>query len=172
MENKDLGCTSWHFIPFLPNVLSAINVGFAQCGLDWLLFLMWVFDVSVLCVVRFSIKTLLTLVWYIIASGLQEEPFDQQARNASLLYTFPQWSARPLKGLAVGVSHNAFSHRETSSQHEQGRNVARVWERLSGLREGVMDQRAWSRDRRKEGVCTEGSRVSLKQMEFLFGFTF
>lgn len=31
--------------------------------------------------------------------------------------------------------------------------------------EGVTDQRAWSREERKEGVCTEGSRVSLKQME-------
>lgn len=29
----------------------------------------------------------------ILASGSQEEPFDRQARNASLLYTFPQWSA-------------------------------------------------------------------------------
>ena len=90
----------------------------------------------------------LWLVCNIFASGSQEEPFDgQQARNPSLLYTFT--SAQPLKGLAVGISHNAFSHRETSSQHEQGRNVARVWERLSGWREGVTDQRAWSGEGRK-----------------------
>ncbi len=92
---------------------------------------------------------------------------SQRGTQASF-YTLPQWSARPLKGQAVGISHNAFSHRETSSQHEQGRNVARVWERPSGWREEVTDQRAWSRKGRKEGVCTEGSRVSLKQMEFMF----
>ena len=46
--------------------------------------------------------------------------------------TLPQWSAQPLKGPAVGISHNACSQRETSSQHEQGRNVARVWEQPFG----------------------------------------
>lgn len=84
---------------------------------------------------------------YILASGLQKELFDQVAGTAGLVYTLV--SAWPLKGLVVEISHNAFSHRETSSQHEQGRNVARVWERPSGWREGVTAQRTWSR--RKEG---------------------
>lgn len=50
--------------------------------------------------------------------------------------------------------------------------MARVWERPSGWKEGVTDQRARSREGRKEGVCREGSRVPLKQMVFLFGLLF
>lgn len=66
---------------------------------------------------------------YILASGLQKELFDQVAGTAGLVYTLV--SAWPRKGLVADISHNAFSHRETSSQHEQGRNVVRVWERPS-----------------------------------------
>lgn len=89
---------------------------------------MLIFDFSLLIVVWFSIETLMTLFF---TCGLKKKPFDQ-VRNVSLCYSLPQRSARFLKRLAVGISHNVFSHRETSSQHEQRRNVARVWERLSG----------------------------------------
>ena len=103
----------------------------------------------------------------LLASSLQGQLWDRLAGTTSLFYTYT--SAWPLKGLAVEISHNAFSHRETSSQHEQRRNVARVWERPSGWREGVMAQRAWSR--RKE-ESAQGSKVSLRQLEFLFCFSF
>lgn len=117
---------------------------------------------SVMCFYLWQICNLL-------ASSLQGELWDRLAGTTSLFYTYT--SAWPLKGLAVEISHNAFSHRETSSQHEQRRNVARVWERPSGWREGVMAQRAWSS--RQEGrVSTEGSKVSLKRLEFLFCFSF
>lgn len=104
----------------------------------------------------------------ILASSLQEELFDRRAGTASLVYTFT--SAWPLKGLVVEISHNAFSHRETSSQHEQGRNVARVWERPSGWREGVTAQRAWSR--RKEGSAKGAAEFLLSKWGFCFAFHF
>lgn len=127
-----------------------------------------------LCCLLPRIKTLTTVMCEfppLVATAYKlhaRRAFQQQAGNAGPHYASPQWSVWPLEGLAVGISHNAFSHRETSSQHEQGRNVARVWERPSGWREGVTDQRAWSREGRKEGVYAEGSRVSLKHTEFLF----
>lgn len=57
-----------------------------------------------------------------LAGSLQKVVFDRLAGTTSLVYTLT--FAWPLNGLAVKISHNAFSHRETSSQHEQGRNVA------------------------------------------------
>lgn len=100
--------------------------------------------------------------------SLQEELFDRRAGTVSLVYTFT--SAWPLKGLVVEISHNAFSHRETSSQHEQGRNVAWVWERPSGWREGVTAQRAWSR--RKEGSAKGAAEFLLSKWGFCFAFHF
>lgn len=109
-------------------------------------------------VVRSGFKTVTTHFHFCRS---QDELLDRQARRADFFSSLPQWSTWLLKGPAVGISHNACSHRETSSQHEQGWNVARVWERPCGWREGVTDQRARSREGRKEGVCREGSRGSL-----------
>lgn len=120
------------------------------------------------------------LLWQegkILANGLQEAPIEWQVRNASFFFTTPQWSARSLKGLSVGISHNAFSHREMSSQHEQGRNVAGVWEQLLGGRKGGREwRRAESREHGQSKGGKKGSAqraaVSFRQIEFLSGLLF
>lgn len=127
---------------------------------------MWIFHCLYCSFVWFWTWTQQLLVLH--RFHVQLESVDQHVRNANLGSILLQRSTQFLNGRAIGISHNAFSHRETSSQHEQGRNAAWVWERPFGRREGVTDQRARQREGREAGVCTEGSRVSLGQTFFFF----
>lgn len=74
--------------------------------------------------------------------------------------------------LHVGISHNAFSHRETSSQREQREECGSECgsDRRDGG-EGVTDQRAWSRGREgKKGSAPRAAEFLLSKWSFCLAF--
>lgn len=115
---------------------------------------MLIFDVSMLFVVRFSIETLMTLM-FLHLWVKKREPFDQ-LRNVSLVIVYLNGLHGFCSAWLLGFPTMFLATGRRPLSMSRGGMWPECGSDCQDGGEGVTDQGAWSREERREGVCREG----------------